>query len=227
MRNFLIAEDSELWDIFLDGPYIPMIEEKDGEKTRLVPKPRQKYDEADRKKIEKGYKAKTLLVCGIGPDEFNRVLACESAKDIWDCLKTAHERTEQIKVLKIDLLTSLYENFKIREGETILEMFTKFSSITNELRSLGDPISMSKQVRKVLRIFPKYWESKVDAITEAKDLKVLTMDALIGNLKTHEINRSHDQSKKKVKKDKSLMLKYKFEEDSSDDDDIDYIIKRF
>ena len=102
---------------------------KNGEKTRLVPKPRQNNDEDDRKKIEKGYKAKTLLVCGIGPDEFNRVLACESAKDIWDCLKTAHERTEQIKELKIDLLTSLYENFKMKEGETIHEMFTKLSSI--------------------------------------------------------------------------------------------------
>ena len=64
-----MAEDSELWDIVLDGPFVPMMEEKDGEKTILVPNPRQKYDEADRKKIEKGFKAKTLLVCGIGPDE--------------------------------------------------------------------------------------------------------------------------------------------------------------
>lgn len=38
----------------LDGPFIPIIEEKDGENTRLVPKTRQKYDEDDRKKIEKG-----------------------------------------------------------------------------------------------------------------------------------------------------------------------------
>ena len=59
-----------------------MMEEKDGEKTITVPKPRQKYDDADRKKIEKGFKAKTLLVCGIGPDEYNRVSACESAKKI-------------------------------------------------------------------------------------------------------------------------------------------------
>ena len=112
MHDFLMAEDSELWDIVLDGPFIPMIEEKDGEKTRLVPKTRQKYDEADRKKIEKGYKAKTLLVYGIGPDKFNCVSACESAKEIWDCLKIAHEGTEQIKESKIDMVTSLYENFK-------------------------------------------------------------------------------------------------------------------
>ncbi|XP_069145960.1 uncharacterized protein [Solanum lycopersicum] len=196
-----MAEDSELWDIVLDGPFVPMMEEKDGEKTITVPKPKQKYDEVDRKKIEKGFKAKTLLVCGIGPDEYNRVSACESAKEIWDCLKTAHEGTEQVKESKIDMLTSQYENFKMKEGETIHDMFTKFFSITNELRSSGEPISMTKQGRKVLRILPKTWESKVDAITEAKDLKVLTMDALIGNLKTHEKNRNYDLSKKEAKKD--------------------------
>ena len=173
-----------------------MIEEKNGENTRLVTKPRQKYDEADRKKIEKGYKAKTFRFCGIGHDEFNRVSACESAKEFWDCLKTAHEGTEQVKESKIDMFTSQYENFKMREGKTIHKMFTKLSSIKNELRSLGEPISMSKQFRKVLQILPKSWESKVDAITEAKDLKELTMDALIRNLKTYEMNRSHDQSKK-------------------------------
>ena len=156
-----------------------MIEEKDGEITRLVPKTRRKYDETDRKMIENGYKAKKLLVCGIRPNEFNCVSACESSKEIRDCLKTAHEGTEQVKESKIDMLTSQYENFQIREGKAIHEMFTKLSSITNELRSLGEPINMSKKVRIVLQILPKSWESKVDAITEAKDLKVLIMDELI------------------------------------------------
>ena len=133
MHDYLMDEDSELWDIVLDGPFISMMEERDGEKTSLVPKPRQKYDESDRKKIKKGYKAKTLLVCRIGPDEFNRVSSCESAKEIWDCLQTAHEETEQVKESKIDMLTSRYENFKMKEGETIHDMFTKLSSIRNEL----------------------------------------------------------------------------------------------
>ena len=109
MHDFLMAEDSELWDIVLDGLFIPMIAEKDREKTRLVPKPRKKYNEVDRKKIEKGYKAKKFLVCWIGPDEFNHVSACESTNEIWDWLKIAHEGTEQVKDSKIDMLTSLYE----------------------------------------------------------------------------------------------------------------------
>ena len=46
---------------------------------------------------------------------------------------------EQVKESNIDMLTSQYENFKMREGETIHEMFNKVSSITNELKSLGEP----------------------------------------------------------------------------------------
>ncbi|KAH0633286.1 hypothetical protein KY284_036072 [Solanum tuberosum] len=115
----------------------------------------------------------------------------------------------------------------MKEGETIHDMHTRVSSITNELRSLGEPISSSKQVRKILQILPKTWASKVDAITEAKDLKVLTMDALIGNLKTYEMNRNQDISKKETKKDKSLVLKITSGEDSSEEDDMAYLTKRF
>ena len=40
------------------------------------------------------------------------------------------------------------------------------------------------------------------------------------------MNRNHDQSNKEVQKDKSLILKYKSEEDSIDDDTT-YLINRF
>ena len=57
MHDYLMAEDNELQDIILDGPFVPMMEVKDGEKTITVAKPRQKYADVDRKKIEKGFKA--------------------------------------------------------------------------------------------------------------------------------------------------------------------------
>ncbi|XP_049364246.1 uncharacterized protein LOC125829001 [Solanum verrucosum] len=210
LHDYLMDEDSELWDIVLDGPIIPIVEVKDGEITKVIPKTRQQYNEVDRKKIEKSYRAKKLL-----------------AKEIWDSLRTAHKGTEQVKESKVDMLTTQYENFTMKEGESIHDMNTRFSSITNELRSLGEPISSSKQVRKILRILSKSWASKVDAITEAKDLKVLTMDALIGNLKTHEMNRNQDTSKKEAKKDKSLVLKINSGDDSSEEDDMAYLTKRF
>ena len=41
------------------------------------------------------------------------------------------------------------------------------------------------------------------------------------------MNRSYDQSKKEAKKDKSLMLKHRSEEVSSEEDYMAYLIKRF
>ena len=107
----------------------------------------------------------------------------------------------------VDMVTTQSENFRMKEGETIHDMYTNLSSITNEQQSLGDLISTSKKVRKVLRILHISYESKVDVITEAKNLKVLTMESLIGNIKTHEMNNSLDFSKKEAKKDKCLVLK--------------------
>lgn len=132
--DYIMAEDSEIWDIILDGPYVPTKNVKEGNLTRVVPKFRREYDESDRKKIEKNYKAKKLLVCGIGVDEYNRISTCETTKEIWNCLKTAYEETTQIKESKVDMLTTQYENFRMKEGETIHEIHTRFTSITNELR---------------------------------------------------------------------------------------------
>lgn len=40
MHDFLMAEDSELWEIILDGPFVPTNEVKEGEITKIVPKTR-------------------------------------------------------------------------------------------------------------------------------------------------------------------------------------------
>ena len=45
-----------------------------------------------------------------------------------------------MKKSKIDLLRSKYENFYMLENESIDEMLTRFTKITNGLSSLGDSI---------------------------------------------------------------------------------------
>lgn len=97
------------------------------------------------------------------------------------------------------MLTTQYENLIMKEGESIREIHTRFTSITNELCCLGEAIHPSKQVRKILRILPKSWQSKVDVITKASDLKTLEIGELIGNLQTHKLNKQQDHSKKYVK----------------------------
>nr|XP_009778319.1 PREDICTED: uncharacterized protein LOC104227713 [Nicotiana sylvestris] len=91
MHDFIMAEDSELWNVICDDPIVPMKVVVEG--TRTVPNSIKEYNSAYRKAIEKNFKAKKILVCGIGLDEYNRISACESAKKIWEALQTAHEGT--------------------------------------------------------------------------------------------------------------------------------------
>ncbi|XP_075095328.1 uncharacterized protein LOC142173605 [Nicotiana tabacum] len=156
MHDFIMAEDSELWDVICDGPFVPT--KTSGEPAVTIPKTRMEFNDADR-------------------------------KEIWEALQTAHEGTTQVKQSKIDMLTIEYELFKMKGDESIQDMHTQFTSIINELHSLGEIIPRNKLVRKILSVLPSSWESKVNAITEAKDLQKLTIDELVGNLKTYKMKK--------------------------------------
>ncbi|XP_070009860.1 uncharacterized protein [Nicotiana sylvestris] len=188
LHDFIMAEDSELWDNF---------------------------------------RAKKILVCGIRPDEYNRISACQSAKEIWEALQTSHEGTTKVKQSKIDMLTTEYELFEMKEDESIQDMHTRFTSIINELHSLGKVIPRNKLVRKILNVLLGHWECKVIAITEAKDLQKLTIDKLIGNIKTHEMKRKKDLEIREPKKEKNLVLKADNKDSSSDKSNMEYLTQRF
>jgi len=93
-----------------------------------------------------------------------------------------------------------FELFEIGDRETMMDMYTHFTHITNELKSLEKSFITKELVRKILRFLPHSWEAKVTAIQEAKDMKKITLDELIGNLQTYEFRRN-SQQKEKIKKD--------------------------
>jgi len=187
MENYIQAEDYELWMLIKNGPLIPMKVTEDGKSVREKP---EEFDRTNFKMMEKNAKAKKLLYFGLGPDEYTRISECDSAKDIWHALLVAHEGTNQVKQSRIELLMRKYELFEMGDRETIMDMYTRFTHITNELKSLGKIFTTEELVRKILRILPRIWEAKVTAIQEAKELDAITMDELIGNLQTYELRRN-------------------------------------
>jgi len=53
--------------------------------------------------------------------------------EIWTHLVVTHEGTSQVKRVKIDPLCFQYENFIMHDNDTIDDMITRFSKITNSL----------------------------------------------------------------------------------------------
>ena len=81
-----------------------------------------------------------------------------------------------------------YELFSMKDFESIVEMFSRFMVIVNELEALEKTYTEVEKVMKILRSLPNKWETKVTVIQEAKDVTKLPLEKLIGPLMTHEIN---------------------------------------
>ncbi|XP_070047107.1 intracellular protein transport protein USO1-like [Nicotiana tomentosiformis] len=125
------------------------------------------------------------------------------------------------------MLTTDYELFRMKDDESIQDMHTRFTSIINELHSLGETIPRNKLVRKILSVLPSSWESKVNAITKSKDLQTLTIDELVGNLKTYEMKKKKDNERREPKREKNLVLKTDNNDLGGEDGDMAYLTRRF
>ncbi|XP_069154457.1 uncharacterized protein [Solanum lycopersicum] len=91
------------------------------------------------------------------------------------------------------------------EGEIIQELHTRFTTMINEIYSLGKIIPNEKAVRKHLSVLPESWESKVEVITEAHDQDKLAMDEIIGNLMTYELKKKQEKEIGGKRKENNLV----------------------
>src|SRR4051812_12879377 len=87
---------------------------------------------------------------------------------------------------RLQLLTTKFENIKMKEDETIHEFCMNVREISNNSGALGEKLTEEKLVRKILRSLPKRLDMKVTAIEEAQDINNMKMDELIGTLQIFE-----------------------------------------
>ena len=73
------------------------------------------------------------------------------------------------------------------DHENFGEFHAKLMDIVNYSFNLGEPISKSKVVRKILRYLPKRFRAKVTTIEESKNVDSLKIDELVGSLQTFEM----------------------------------------
>jgi hypothetical protein len=216
MEIHLQCIDLDLWEIIINGPNIPL---KKNEKNEDVPKERSEYTKDDKAQISQNKKALSILLCSLSAHEHSRVIGCKEARDVWKKLEVIDEGTTQVKHSKISMLFHEYESFKMKQGEKVTEMAERFNTIINQLTLLGNQIPEQQQVDKILRSLTRIWQPKVIAICEVRPLKELTMDELIGNLLTHEINMNElDKEEGKLKKPIALVSNDDTSSDSENDD---------
>ena len=108
----------------------------------------------------------------------------ETAKEAWTILETTYEGTKKVKDMKLQMLTTKFEELKMRDDEAFNSFYGKLNEIVIAKLNLGEKIEDSKVVRKIMRFLLESFRAKVTAIEERKDLDEIKILELIGSLQT-------------------------------------------
>lgn len=83
------------------------------------------------------------------------------------------------------------------EDETLAEFNVHVLDLANESFTLGEKLTDTKLVRKVLRSLLPRLNMKVTAIEKANNIIVMRLDELFGSLRTFKLSVKDNSSKKK------------------------------
>ena len=106
------------------------------------------------------------LFSAVTNEEFKKISSTETAKEAWTVLQKTYEGTKAIKDLKLQRLTTSFEEIKMEEDESFDEFYAKLKDIVNSAFNLKETIPEPKIIRKVLRSLPERFHAKITAIEE-------------------------------------------------------------
>ncbi|KAK2357392.1 gag-protease polyprotein [Trifolium repens] len=186
MMAFLKSMDSQTWKAVIKGWEHPVMRGT----TNL--KPEENWSKKEDELALANNKALNALFSGVDKYMFRLIKQCTVAKDAWEILKTTHEGTPKVKMSRLQLLTTKFENLRMKEDESVHDFHMNMIDFSNSFDSLGEKIPEEKLVRKILRSLPMKFDMKVTAIEETQDISSMKVDELIGSLQTFELSINED-----------------------------------
>ena len=103
-------------------------------------------------------------------------------------METTYEGTKKVNDIKLQMLTTRFEELKMSEDESFDLFYSKLNEVVIGKFNLGEKTKDSKIVRKILRSLPESFRVKVTSIEESKDLDDIKVQELIGSLQTDELS---------------------------------------
>ncbi|KAA8541216.1 hypothetical protein F0562_025177 [Nyssa sinensis] len=84
---------------------------------------------------------------------------------------------------------------KMKENETLNDFSTRFSELLNQMKTSGEDISDARIVEKILISLPEKFDAIVAVVEETKDISKLSIQELMGSLKSYEQRLSRRSEK--------------------------------
>ncbi|CAM8923580.1 unnamed protein product [Rhodiola kirilowii] len=137
MKSFLKSLDERAWKAVLTRWTKPTMENLTGE---AIPKPEALWTEADDNASMGNSKAMNAIFSGVDENVMKLIINCEVAKEAWDILQMAYEGTDKVRNSRMQIVTSKFDEMKMKDSEIIPEFHARVLDLSNEAAALGKPI---------------------------------------------------------------------------------------
>ncbi|KAI5312593.1 hypothetical protein L3X38_041766 [Prunus dulcis] len=151
--------------------------------------------------------AKALsLIQGVLTDElFPRIRNEKTAKGAWDTLRREYKGDKKVRAVKLQAVRADFEYMRMTYGESLDSYLSKFFGTMNNLKSLGEDVSETRIVQKLLMSLGRKYKSIVSIIKETRDLDVLRVEEVIASFKVYDKREDlHDERDKLTETEKAF-----------------------
>jgi hypothetical protein len=175
-RGHLTSLHKSIWDAVEYGAQVPQVGDKDYDS-----------DEADQIR-HLNSQATTILLASLSREEYNKVHGLESAKDIWDVLKTAHEGDEVTRIIKRETIEGELGRFMLHQGEEPQAMYNRLKTLVNQVRNLGSTKwDDHETVKVILRSLVFLNPTQVQLIRGDPRYTLMSLEEVIGKFVSFEL----------------------------------------
>jgi hypothetical protein len=176
MKGHLTSLHKSIWNVIEYGAQVPQVGDKDYDS-----------DEADQIRHFNS-QATTILLASLSREEYNKVHGLESAKDIWDVLKTAHEGDEVTRITKRETIEGELGRFMLHQGEEPQVMYNRLKTLVNQVRNLGSTKwDDHEMVKVILRSLVFLNPTQVQLIHGDPRYKLMSPEEVIGKFVSFEL----------------------------------------
>jgi hypothetical protein len=145
----------------------------------------------------KNAKALSLIQGALTDELFPRIRNKKTAKGAWDILSREFRGDKKVRAVKLQAVTANFEYMRMSDGERLDGYRVKFFAIVNNLKSLGEDVSETRIVQKLLMSLSRRYKSIVSIIKETRDLDVLRVEEVIAFVKVYDKRQDlHDERDK-------------------------------
>jgi hypothetical protein len=110
----------------------------------------------------------------------------QTVKEAWDAVKVLRIGDDSARDASAQHLCREFGEIVFKEGETVSEFGIRISTLTTNLRVLGDDIDDAEVVKKLLQVVPERLSQAAVSLEMFLDLNKVSIEEVIGRLRVFE-----------------------------------------